>query len=140
MGVQLGVGFVGTAWGGVVAWPKYHTHIHTCTHTHLCTHACTHARTHTHTHARTYTHTHAHTCAHVYTHIETPPILFRSKSPSQVFLIVLQWLLALYKSCSAPPVVTLAYDNICNLARLQAAQKPLPLPPLMDKAWLKVEK
>ena len=39
---------VGTAWGGVVAWPKYHTHIHTHTCTpHLCTHAYTHARTRT---------------------------------------------------------------------------------------------
>ena len=102
------------------------------------THTYTHARTRTHTHTHTHTRTHTHTCTR--THVETPPILFRSKSPSQVFLIVLQWLLALYKSCSAPPVVTLAYDNMCNLARLQAAQKPLPLPPLMDKAWLKVEK
>ena len=47
---------VGTAWGGVVAWPKYHTHIHTCTHTHLCTHAHTRTHTHTHTHVCTRTH------------------------------------------------------------------------------------
>ena len=129
---------VGTAWGGVVAWPKYHTHTHT--HTHTLMHACMHTCTHTHAHTHTHTHTHTHIRVHTYTHVETLPILFRSKSPSQVFLIVVQWLLALYKSCSAPPVVTLAYNNMYNLARLQAAQKPLPLPSLMDKAWLKVEK
>ena len=55
-GCTAGGWVVGTAWGGVVAWPKYHTHIHTCTHIHLCTHAHTHAHTHTHTHAHTHTH------------------------------------------------------------------------------------
>ena len=65
---------------------------------------------------------------------------FRSESPSQVFLIVLQWLLALLKCSQSIPKITLAYDNICNLARLKVAQKPLPLPPPLDMAWRNVEK
>lgn len=64
----------------------------------------------------------------------------RSESPSQVFLIVLQWLFALLKSCQHIPQVTLAYDNMCNLARLKVAQRPLPLPPPLDLSWSKVEK
>lgn len=67
-------------------------------------------------------------------------LLFRSESPSQVFKIILQWLLALLKSSPAIPKVTLAYDNMCNLARLKVAQKPLALPPPLDMSWRNVEK
>ena len=41
--------------------------------------------------------------------------------------------------CSIPPVI-LAYDNMCNLARLNAARIPLPLPPPLDQMWLKTTK
>ena len=57
-----------------------------------------------------------------------------------MFLIVLQWLFALLKSSQHIPQVTLAYDNMCNLARLKVAQRPLPLPPPLDLSWSKVEK
>ena len=40
--ITAGGWIVGTAWGGGVAWPKYHTHMHTCTHTHhMHTRTCT---------------------------------------------------------------------------------------------------
>ena len=64
----------------------------------------------------------------------------RSESPSQVFLIILQWLLTLMNSTKPPPEVVLAYDNMCNLAKLKVAQKPLPLPPPLDTAWMNVTK
>lgn len=67
-------------------------------------------------------------------------LFLRSESPSQVFLIVLQWLLALLKTSEAIQKITLAYDNICNLTRLRVAQKPLPFPPPLDMAWHNVEK
>ena len=41
--------------------------------------------------------------------------------------------------CRIPPVI-LAYDNMCNLARLNAARTPLPLPPPLDQMWLKTTK
>jgi len=69
--------------------------------------------------------------------------LCRSESPSQVFYILLQWLLSLVQSTgdthSIPPVI-LAYDNMCNLARLNAARTPLPFPPPLDQMWLKTTK
>ena len=34
----------------------------------------------------------------------------------------------------------LAYDNMCNLDRLKAVQKPLPLPPPFKNIWLKINK
>lgn len=36
--------------------------------------------------------------------------------------------------------IYLAYDNMCNLCRLTVAQKQLPLPPPMDRAWLSIHK
>ena len=69
--------------------------------------------------------------------------LCRSESPSQVFYIILQWLLSLIQSVGGKdsiPQVILAYDNMCNLARLNAARKPLPFPPPLGKVWLKTTK
>lgn len=34
----------------------------------------------------------------------------------------------------------LAYDNMCNLARLNAAKAPLPFPAPLDQMWLKTTK
>ena len=34
----------------------------------------------------------------------------------------------------------LAYDNMCNLDRLKAVQKPLLLPPPFKNIWLKINK
>ncbi len=69
--------------------------------------------------------------------------LCRSESPSQVFYVLIQWLLSLSQSRgdthSTPPII-LAYDNMCNLARLNAAQLPLPFPPPLDQMWLNTTK
>lgn len=67
--------------------------------------------------------------------------LCRSESPSQVFLILIQWLVSLVKANGGRKQhVALAYDNMCNLARINAAKAPLPFPPPLDKLWLDVEK
>lgn len=63
----------------------------------------------------------------------------RSESPSQVFFILVQWLLTLRKD-SVYPEITLAYDNMCNLAKLRVAKQPLPFPPPLDRLWLDVQK
>ena len=36
--------------------------------------------------------------------------------------------------------IYLAYDNMCNLAKLKVAQSPLPFPSPLDKVWLDVNK
>ena len=63
----------------------------------------------------------------------------RSESPSQVFLIIIQWLLSVHKSNSSSQEkssIYLAYDNVCNLAKLKVAQSPLPFPsPLIKFGW-----
>ena len=38
------------------------------------------------------------------------------------------------------PEVILAYDNMCSLARLNAAKAPLPFPAPLDQMWLKIIK
>ena len=65
---------------------------------------------------------------------------FRSESPSQVFMILLQWLLALMQLVKLPSKVVVAYDNMCNLAKLKIARNPLPFPPPLDKVWHNVDK
>ena len=67
---------------------------------------------------------------------------YRSESPSQVFLIILQWLLSMINPLNpnSKPNVTLAYDNICNLDRMKVAKHPLPLPKPLDTIWIDVTK
>ena len=64
----------------------------------------------------------------------------RSESPSQVFFILIQWLLSIVKPTGELLKVTLAYDNICNIDRMKVAQNPLPLPTPLDCLWLGIEK
>lgn len=67
--------------------------------------------------------------------------LYRSESPSQVFLIIIQWLLSLTKESSDQSrEIILAYDNMCNLAKLKIARSPLPFQPPLDRLWLDVKK
>ena len=67
--------------------------------------------------------------------------LYRSESPSQVFLIIIQWLLSLTKESSDQNrEIILAYDNMCNLAKLKIARSPLPFQPPLDRLWLDVKK
>ena len=65
----------------------------------------------------------------------------RSESPSQVFLILIQWLLSLAKTNTIMGKdAFLAYDNMCNLEKIKAAKAPLPFPPPLDKLWLNLNK
>lgn len=57
-----------------------------------------------------------------------------------MFFILIQWLLNLADSTGSLPPVILAYDNMCNLARLKVAQSPLPFPPPLDHMWHNVHK
>ena len=57
-----------------------------------------------------------------------------------MFLILLQWLLALMQQAKLPSKVVVAYDNMCNLAKKKVACKALPFPQPLDKVWLNVEK
>ena len=67
--------------------------------------------------------------------------MYRSESPSQVFLIVIQWLLSLVRDGGGGKrEIALAYDNMCNLAKLKIAREPLPFPPPLDRVWLDIHK
>ena len=70
--------------------------------------------------------------------VSSPP--GRSESPSQVFFILLHWLLSLLSTSTSLPLMILAYDNMCNLDRLQVARQPLPLPGPFDQVWLNLTK
>ena len=66
----------------------------------------------------------------------------RSESPSQVFLITIQWLLSILKNLpeSEWEKTVLAYDNMCHLDGLRAAQEDLPLLAPFNKMWFNVTK
>lgn len=68
--------------------------------------------------------------------------LFKSESPSQVFMIVLSWLFVILKSLNPAnwSKIFVAYDNMCHLDGLRAAKNLLPLPSPWDKAWISVNK
>ena len=52
------------------------------------------------------------------------PLMFRSESPSQVFLIILSFLYLLFQDVAESEFKNfwLAYDNMCNVMRLKAAK------------------
>jgi hypothetical protein len=60
----------------------------------------------------------------------------------QVFLFILSWLYGVIKTL--PPAawgqIWLAYDNMCQLVRLKAGRKELPLPKPFDQMWLCINK
>ena len=76
-------------------------------------------------------------CTYSYSCIVLSVHIFRSESPSQVFFIVLTWLIALLQSSAIKPEelqsIYLTYD-MCNLCHLKVARKPVPL----DRAWLRM--
>ena len=58
-----------------------------------------------------------------------------------MFLILIQWLLSLSKTKNSLEGDSyLAYDNMCNLAKLKVAKAPLPFPSPLDTLWLDVKK
>lgn len=68
--------------------------------------------------------------------------MYRSESPSQVFLIVISWLYKILQNIpeSQWGEVILSYDNMCHLDTLRAAVNPLPLPPPYNEMWHKITK
>ncbi|XP_055345172.1 uncharacterized protein LOC129593019 [Paramacrobiotus metropolitanus] len=72
-------------------------------------------------------------------HIDMFSPIYKSESPSQVFLILISWMyqvLQTVPSCDWPKLF-LAYDNMCNLERLKATLQKLSLPPPYDELWTK---
>ena len=67
---------------------------------------------------------------------------FSSESCSQVFTILLVWLLQVVEAIPREKwsSVVLAYDNMCHLDALKVARKPLPLPKPFDEMWLAITK
>ncbi len=64
-------------------------------------------------------------------------VVFRSESPSQVFLIVITWI---YNTLKGIPInlwgkVVLVYDNMCHLDGLRAAKSAFPFPKPWDTMW-----
>jgi len=68
--------------------------------------------------------------------------LFRSESPSQVFLIVLTWLFTILKSLNPFnwSKIFLSYDNMCHLDGMKICRKDLPWPSPWNKAWQSINK
>lgn len=68
--------------------------------------------------------------------------LFKSESPSQVFIIVLSWLCVILRNINPAnwSKLFLAYDNMCHLDGLRAAKNLLPWRSPWDKAWISVKK
>ena len=56
----------------------------------------------------------------------------RSESPSQLFYILIQWLLLLHENNELIEDEILAYDCMYNLERMCASRHPLPLEPPVD--------
>ena len=67
---------------------------------------------------------------------------FSSESCSQVFTILLVWLLRVVETIPREKwgSIVLAYDNMCHLDALKVARKPLPLPKPFDEMWLAITK
>lgn len=69
-------------------------------------------------------------------------ISVRSESPSQAFLFLLEWMLAILKDIPDGQWgdIFIAYDNMCHIDGMKVAQKALPFSPPYDEMWLKVNK
>lgn len=68
--------------------------------------------------------------------------IHRSESPSQVFLIVIQWLHATLQNIPVEKwsEIVIAYDAMCKLDGMKVCSQPLPLPEPFDKMWMTVRK
>ncbi|XP_038066277.1 uncharacterized protein LOC119736303 [Patiria miniata] len=75
-------------------------------------------------------------------HIEFFQSLYKSESPSQVFIILLSWLDVLLQSI--PPSewsnIAVVYDNMCHLDNMVVARSPLPLPAPWSHMWSALKK
>ena len=68
--------------------------------------------------------------------------VYRSESPSQIFLIILPWLKSVLQQLPKDQWkdVILSYDNMCHLDSMIVANKPLPLPSSYDRMWMDITK
>ena len=68
--------------------------------------------------------------------------MFRSESPSQAFLIMLNWLVVILKSVNPAhwSDIVLSYDNMCHVDGMRVAKKPLPWPSPYDRMWMDISK
>ena len=68
--------------------------------------------------------------------------LDRSESPSQAFLIIINWLLVILKQLSPSSWghIFLAYDNMCHVDSMNVAKKPLSFESPYDNSWLSINK
>ena len=66
----------------------------------------------------------------------------RSESPSQAFLIILNWLFVILKGISPTSWggIYIAYDNMCHVDGLKVVRKPLPFPAPFDLMWTAINK
>lgn len=69
-------------------------------------------------------------------------ILCRSEGPAQIFLLVINWLVAAFGKATRDQwkKIIISYDNMCHLNNLKVAKKPLPLPGDLQYLWLDVNK
>lgn len=69
-------------------------------------------------------------------------LIFRSESPSQVFLLAIHYLFRRLKDIPEEEWENfiLSYDNMCNVCKMVCVKKPLPLEPPFDTMWLKITK
>ena len=69
-------------------------------------------------------------------------IVHSSESCSQVFTIVLVWLMTVVENMPREEwaKIVIGYDNMCHLDALKVAKNPLPLPPPYNEMWLAVTK
>ena len=90
-------------------------------------------------------------CGYIENHMCKPyvlnfPFLFRSKSPSQAFLILVLWLYRKFKpllddGMAPEELMTMmsstivAYDNMCHVDGLKVARVDLPFEDPLKKVW-----
>lgn len=75
-------------------------------------------------------------------HINRLLFVYRSESLGQVFLFLMAWLYIIVKDKPSESWkgIWLAYDNMCQLVRLKAGKKELPLPHPFNKMWMEINK
>ncbi|XP_022102484.1 uncharacterized protein LOC110985613 [Acanthaster planci] len=75
-------------------------------------------------------------------HIEFWKTLYKSESPSQVFLILIAWLFPFLRTVpfTSWSNLSIVYDNMCHLDNMNVARKPLPLAWPWSHMWLNLHK
>ena len=68
--------------------------------------------------------------------------MYRSESPSQIFVFLINFLRHKLKDVPADQwnQVFVAYDNMCNVDRMKAAKEDLPFEAPFNKQWISISK